>query len=499
MADTKQLSPVAVGLSAGLSILALLFYALQVATLADLAGSDAAGNAYAQAYGAVEIIFLWILLSVLALIAFFKGAMPTWAAIAALILIPASGFVVFEVLELLSHPSEPPHLWPLVIPASIPPLVVAYCFWALLPSLRAAIPARLAAGVIWGATFLLCVAIVPFEKVREQAYDRLAAANEKYEADLAKLPPDAPLWDWLPFLNTRNAIKQDEVMAHIRKLERRQSDTELMLDRGDFPMSYLRAFDLNPTPALCDKARALLRKRVAPLVLKPGESKPYKAIAAQVAEAADAMEWLVGYGCSCDTEALAWENMTKAYQGSDWDIHRLADARDPKNLGRIVNNYPARFSMLTPKAHLKAWLGFADNKEFHDQALAGARKLDHRTADAVEMLNDKSDISAPWKVLKYLPALDLETTAPLCGAALAQVHGDLAKTLRPKADDPRPYSELLERLGAYEPLTALTWLASHGCDAERELSEAEDLIRTYQDSPKRAAMLAKLAALHRKK
>ncbi|MGA2568038.1 MAG: hypothetical protein ABSF41_14565 [Pseudolabrys sp.] len=47
-------------------------------------------------------------------------------------------------------------------------------------------------------------------------------------------------------------------------------------------------------------------------------------------------------------------------------------------------------------------------------------------------------------------------------------------------------------------MTALTWLAGHGCEAEPELSEAEELIRTYQDSPERAAMLATLEKLHRK-
>jgi hypothetical protein len=47
-------------------------------------------------------------------------------------------------------------------------------------------------------------------------------------------------------------------------------------------------------------------------------------------------------------------------------------------------------------------------------------------------------------------------------------------------------------------LTALKWLAGHGCNAEAELSEAEDVVRTYQDSPDRAAMLASLAQLRRK-
>ncbi len=81
---------------------------------------------------------------------------------------------------------------------------------------------------------------------------------------------------------------------------------------------------------------------------------------------------------------------------------------------------------------MKAWLSFADKKEYRDQAIAGARNLDNRTTDAVEMLLDRSDISAPWKVLKYLPVLDLEPTLPLCREALTQVRGDLDKVLSPE-------------------------------------------------------------------
>ncbi len=439
------------------------------------------------------------MLAVIAIIAGVKGVMAWPAALAAAILIPASGFVTFEALELLSRPRLPPFLWPLVIPALVPPLIFAFCIWALFPSLRAAIPARLAGGIVWGATLVLCLSIIPLQQTRDRANEQFAAARQKYAADFAKLPADSPLWEWVPFLNTPDQTRVSAVLDRIRALDRRQSDAELMLDRGDFPLGFIGRFDLTATPALCDKARALLRRQVEPLVLKSPNSKPYNAIGEQVSNAANAMEWLVGYECSCDAESLAWETMAKAYQGSNWDIHRLGEVRDPKKLGGIVRMHPDRFSMLTPRAHLKAWLSFADKTELRDQALAGARKLDHRTADAVEMLNDKYDISAPWKVLKYLPVLDLEATAPLCGAALTQVHGDLAKAYRPKADDPRPYSELLDRLGAYEPLTALTWLAGHGCAADAELSEAETLIRTYQDSPKRAAMLATLAQLHRTK
>jgi hypothetical protein len=499
MPDPAKAAPAAIGVSIGLGVLALLLWVLALATLSDLAGSDAAGNGYAQAYAAIEIILLWGLLALITLIARVKGEMTWPAVLAAAILIPASGAVTFEVLGLLSRPHLPPFLWPLVIPALAPPLIYAFCIWALFPSLRAAIPARLAGGAIWGAVLLLCASVIPLEKVREHADDRVAQALQKYDDDYAKLPADAALWDLAPFLETQNSTKQSEVLDRIRKLERRQNDAELMLERGDFPLGFLGRIDLTPTPAICDKARALLRRQVAPLVLQTSNSKPYSEIFWPVANALAAMRWLVGHDCSCHAESQAWETMAKAYRGTNFDVVELRELRDAKSLGRQVREYPERFSMLTPKSHLKAWLTFAEKKEFHDQALEGARKLDHRTSDAVAMLNDKYDISAQWQVLKYMPALDLEMTAPLCKAALTQVYGDITKVYRPKdGDPPRPYSELLERLGAYEPLTALTWLAGHGCEAEPELSEAEELVRSYQDSPARAAMLATLERLHRK-
>lgn len=498
MPEPVKATSAASAVGAGLGALTLIFWALGLALLSDLASSDAAGNGYAQAYAAIDIFILWGLLAVIAIIAAVKGGMAPPAVLAAVVLIPGSGATAFAVLELLSTPQLPPFLWPIVIPALVPPLVIAFCLWALFPSLRAVIPARLAGGIVWGATLLLCLSVFAFQQMRQHAVDLTVAAQEKYDADYAKLLPDAPLRDWVPFLDTRNATKQDEILQRISKLPRRQSDAELMLDRGDFPLGFLSRLDLTPTPAICDKARALLRRQVEPLVLKTPNSKRYAKIVWPVSNALSAMKWLVGHDCSCDAESMAWETMAKSYSNTNYDLYELAELRDPKNLGRLVREYPERFSMLTPKAHLKAWLFFADKSELRDRALAGARELEHRTTDAISMLNDKNDFGAPWQVLRYLPVLDLEMTAPLCSAALAQVHGDFAKVYRPKDDDQRPYSELLERLGAYEPLTALVWLAGHGCEAEPELSEAEELIFTYQDSPARIAMLVTLERLHRK-
>jgi hypothetical protein len=269
-----------------------------------------------------------------------------------------------------------------------------------------------------------------------------------------------------------------------------------MLERGDFPLLYLGSLDLMPTPALCDKARGLLRRRVEPLVLRRAGAKPYAAVAGPVSDAVAAMNWLVGYGCACDAESLAWENMARGYSDPGYDTHRLPELRNPENLGRVLREDPARFSMLTPRAHLKAWLKFADDKALRDAALAGARTLDHRTGDAVEMLAGGEHDA--WTVVRYLPALDVDATPPLCQAAHTELRRQFGKIYRPGANDPQPYRELLERLGTGRPLPALVWLAANGCDSNATLDEAETLIRTYQDSAERAAMLARLAQVRRK-
>jgi hypothetical protein len=86
LSTAEKASPGATIFTIGLSLLALFFWFLALATLADLNGSDAAGNGLAQAYGAVEIVIVWLLLAIVA--AAVKGAVPKLAAVAALILIP---------------------------------------------------------------------------------------------------------------------------------------------------------------------------------------------------------------------------------------------------------------------------------------------------------------------------------------------------------------------------------------------------------------------------
>jgi hypothetical protein len=500
-----------IALGSVLSLLIFLVWAFLLNSLTDLNGGDPAGSALAQGYTALAILILWALLAGLAIIAVVRGPMPPAAALAALLLIPSSGWAAIAALDLLARPQFAPFYWPMIIPAGVPPLVVSFCFWTLLPipALHRSIPAYTAAGIAWGGVLILSLAILPMGRVRDQVYAQQAAEEAKWDAALASLPADARLWEAISFLATaRGETRQEAVVDRIKTLDRRQSDAEIMLDRGDFPLGYLGRFGLNPTPAICDKARNLLRQRVKPLVLPTPDAKPYDDIYQEVADAVAAMRWLVGYGCSCDAESLAWEAMAKAYRDPGYDVRYLAELRDPKALGGVLNEDPEQFSMLTPKAHLRAWLKFADpdfDKIYREQALAGARRLDHRTADAVEML-DGEEYSADL-VLRDLPVLDLEPTSQLCAAAGNALHHALGEIYPPSDDHPRPYWELLEGTGE-EDFAALIWLAEHGCDIDPELSQAEALVRAFQDSPSqccsrapssdRADMLAKLARLRRK-
>jgi hypothetical protein len=480
-----------------LSALIGLLWTLNLATLASLGNSDAAGNGIGEAYAAIQIILLWSLLTVLTVVACVKGAAPTAAKAAALVIVPVSGFAAMAAADLLARAYLSPFLWPIVIPAAIPPLVVIWCFLALRGRTRLA---GIALGALPVAVMAVCLLIQPLSLMRKAVNDAETARRQKYDTDLARVPAGAPMWEWTPFLDTADSTKRARVLDSIRSLDQRQAQAETMLDRGDFPIGELGSFDLDPTPVLCDKARSLLRRQVVPLVLNAPNSRPYRDVARQVADAVAGMNWLVGYDCTCDAESIAWETMANAYTDTNYDIYRLAQLRDPKELGRTLRERPERFSMLGPRSHLKGWLHFADDKDLHVRALAGARALDRRTADAVDIFVNKYDDESKWKLLRNLTALDLDATLPLCANALSELHGQFTKVYRPGPnDEPRPYSELLERLGNGEHLPDLIWLAGHGCDAGPELSEAVALVNAYQDSPGKAEILAELTRLREKR
>jgi len=481
-----------------LSAVALLAWLILLPGLASLDASDAAGNAMAQGFAALQAIVVWVLLAIVILLCWAKGRMPPWAGVAALALVPGSCVAAFGALTLLARPDMPPYAWPIAAIAAPPPIIVAYGLWAITPALRARLPERPVSIGVWGVVLALALSVVAMQSVRDDVLQKAEAALAAWRAEVAATPANAPLWRWTALLG-RGFYEEGQVIDKIRALDRRQADAEAMLTRGDFPLGYLSRFDLDPTQAVCAGAKVELRAQVAPLVSAKPQTRPYAEVADKVDAAIAAMSWLVDYGCAVDAESQAWQAMAEGYRDPGWPIHEFADLRDPKALGRTLRDAPEKFSQLGPEARLWAWLSFADRPETRDAAIAGARKVASRNDDAVQMLENKNRGPGIFILIAAIPSLDLEATPRLCAAALAHLReDDFDHAYRPTADDPRPYEQLLEQLGAGEPLTTLQWLAGHGCDAEAELAEAETIVKTYQDSPERQTMLAGLASLHRR-
>src|SRR3954465_12748106 len=86
-----------------LAAIAAVLWVLSLATLASLGHSDAAGNALGEAYAAIQIIALWLLLFPIVLIAAVKGRAPWPAAAAAVVIFPVSGFVTMSAADLLAR------------------------------------------------------------------------------------------------------------------------------------------------------------------------------------------------------------------------------------------------------------------------------------------------------------------------------------------------------------------------------------------------------------
>jgi hypothetical protein len=465
-------------------------------------GGDPAGDAIGREFTSIALLLFCHLLGALVLTAVLGGAMPRSGRTAILLLAPAAFVAMFRASDLLTKPSVSPGQWALIIPAAAPTLIVAYCLWALIAPLRARVPERVAGFGLLGALGLVCAAIFPLEAMRTHGDAVVAADQAALEAKVASMPDDAGLAQWIPLLNSGVYSVEETARAKILALPSRQRDAEAMLARDEFPLGELNQFDLDATPALCQNAQASLSRRAAALALKPGEKPDFDKIAAEFYRATVAIPWLVSLGCASDAQALQWEALGRSYGKSDTDVLDLVEARDPKNLGWKLIYYPPRASMLTPKTTLRAWLNFAYGLYKSDPAdrprlLAGARALDHRNADALAWLQEVPAASDSFVLLHFLPQLDLDTTPALCAAALSEIGKELAALYRPTADNPLPFRELGERLGAGEPLVALQWLAGHGCDANAQLSAAEEVIAAYQPSPERETMAAALAKLKR--
>lgn len=125
-------------------------------------------------------------------------------------------------------------------------------------------------------------------------------------------PPDAPLWEWRPFTEHGEELRQMAIEG-VRRLADRQSDAEMLLDKGlDFPMLYMSQMDLEATPALCESARKFLHRLLRSISpATPGQ--PYSSEKGSVDSSLATIEWLLQHGCDCGPGVAQIEAAVRAY------------------------------------------------------------------------------------------------------------------------------------------------------------------------------------------
>lgn len=272
------------------------------------------------------ILLLWLVLLVLLIMVACRRVIKWPAAVLAIALVLLSFYAAIEAQQLLMMPADqpilpasappwplPPFRWPLIVPALIPSLVIGFGLWATTPRLRVRVPIRLAFGLTWSLVLVLTLAIFPMKEMQTKArFDFYTLWDQRSRAVLS-MPADSPLWDWVKFLDVNSAA----VTSSVKRLARRQSDAEIMLDRGDFPLAYLGDLDLDPTSTICDKARGLIQRNVAARRTKLTAANPYsRDIEDEIDGEAWAMQWLASHGCDVSGERDSVISLALAYQYS---------------------------------------------------------------------------------------------------------------------------------------------------------------------------------------
>ena len=289
--------------------------------------SDAAGNGMAQGFAFVLGIAEWILLAMVLLVAGFGGKMPAWGKISAFILVPGSCAASLAAVQMLAE-NEYAGQWLFGVPILLPLLIAGYALWALIPRLRAAVSPNIAGGVVWCAVAVLSALPWPLIIQHSLARDeeqkevsrvaeieealRIAKDREEWSARFKMLPPDAPLWQWREFTEHGEELRK-MALEGIRRLERRQTDAEILLEKGyDFPMRELPGLGLEATPALCENARKFLRERVK-RISPPVPGRPYSWEKDSIDPYISGIEWLVRHDCDCRGELAQIEAAVQAY------------------------------------------------------------------------------------------------------------------------------------------------------------------------------------------
>ncbi len=307
--------------------LAFLLWIALAGNLTTLTKDDPASIGLSMAFGALTAIAIWLLLAVLLWSAGNRHGFPPLAKWFAIFLIPLSCISAVLAITMLESRFLP--RWPIVTPLVTPVVIAAFAVWIFSPQMRAWLPPEKATRVAWGAVLILTLAPLPLFAMREKLiHERADEARRSEAADLTnqeeserqqnlsafkRLTTDSHLREWTKFTRSGNPLRA-QALDGIRGLTHRQADAEEMLDeRNDFPMLELPHVALEPTPALCEKARKFMRGYAAASRPSIASPPPYSIVESKIELYLPAIEWLSERGCKCDAVLADFESLLLAY------------------------------------------------------------------------------------------------------------------------------------------------------------------------------------------
>jgi hypothetical protein len=329
-------------------MIALVLWAATVANAVTIKSSDAAGNALSQAFGALMGIALFVLLTILLVLAAVRGDMPMWMRVAALVLVPASGAATVAAVEILGQGTEWPVRWPLVIPVVAPALLIAFALWAYVPSLRGMASATATGAVVFSA--LALVSVAPWPLFLERGRLRTAGPGElqafrsakrakwsaserdTHRAGFDTIEPDSPLYAWLFYTEPGDPMRE-RAFAAINRLPERQREVEEMVLSGNIAaIREIPNLNVEPTPSLCDAARESIvfkARRARPRLGHPS----YTPYARDVEFYMPTVEWLVKRGCPLTDALTELEATANTYADSPERARFLAKLNSLRSAG----------------------------------------------------------------------------------------------------------------------------------------------------------------------
>jgi len=139
-----------------LLVLPLVAFVPYILMLISAATPMSSGDAVVgEAIAALFLIFaLWVIIAIMLVVGGVSGTMPRWAALVAVLLVPAAGVATVVALDMCSRHMQ----WAIVFAIVLPALVVFYAFWAGMPQLHGRFTPQRTSTVVWATVFLLSVA-----------------------------------------------------------------------------------------------------------------------------------------------------------------------------------------------------------------------------------------------------------------------------------------------------------------------------------------------------